>query len=382
MDNTIITKEQTNKTINAIHNNITPVNKDLAWKCVQDALFLKDKDLEFEARYTHFKQLTYGGYGNESAQFFPWFVKFLDNNPNRNQIYEILWIHKWVFEDVIVIAKISKSHIMQIFDEMKQRYLDYQASSERVISNYKSRMYFYFGEPKKAYSAFQKYKNADSAYCELDDCYACMVNGVLEVLTYNRAYKELLKFAEPISSGKLRCDNVPGATYSHLIQACIILGKNELSDKYALDACDKLTHDEINFEGFHFVLIQLALSKRFLKGREIIEKQLIHYYDGMATYYQMLFFHGCMIYFQALIHEGEDDVQLNLSEYKDKSFIVKDDANYKSSYLVEFFNSKANAAINAFDQRNGNTFFQEFFTRNTRLLQSLLQESKISDEER
>lgn len=372
MDNITKTKEQILETINAIHHSITPENKNLAWKCVQDALILKDKDVEFSARYTHFKQLSYGGYGNESVQFFPWFVKFLDNNPDSNQTYQILWIHKWVFEDVIVFADIRKTQIIQIFEEMKRRYLDHQQSSLRVISNYESRMYFYLGEPEKAYTSFQVYKNANQDYCELDDCKACMVNGILETLTYNRKYEELITFANPITSGKLSCENVPAVTYSHLIQACIMLGKNELAEKYALDACEKLSHDEINYEGFHFVLIQLALSKRFIKGKEIIELQLAYFYEGMATYYQILFFNGCMIYFQTLIHHGEKNIELNLSSYNDPDFKFAADADYETAYLFDFFKSKANTAITAFDQRNGNTFYQDFFNYNNQFLQSLL----------
>jgi len=372
MDKGIKTREQILKTINAIHSSISPENKDLAWKCVQDTLNLKDDDLEFRARYTHFKQLSYGGYGNESAQFFPWFVKFLDKEPNSHQTYQILWIHKWVFEDVIVFAEISRVQIMQIFEEMKRRYLDHQQSSSRVISNYESRMYFYLGKPEKAYAAFQTYKNANNDYCELDDCKACMVNGILETLTYNRAYKELINFANPITSGKLSCDSVPGVTYSHLIQACLMLGKNDLAEKYALDGCEKLSHDEINFEAFHFVLIQLALSKRFIKGREIIEQQLTHYYEGMATYYQILFFNGCMIYFQVLIHSGEKNIELNLSNYKDKSFNATENAVYEAAYLFDYFKSKTNTAITAFDQRNGNTFYRDFFNHNNQFLQSLI----------
>jgi len=361
MNKTISTREDIFEQLNNIDFSYTTDNKNMAWKCVQAAKWLKDEDLEYRARYVHLEQISFGNFDNEVLQYYPWFLNYLDKHPDTPFLNDILWGYKWVLDSINFFGQIPRTQLFEIFDEFKTRYRDY-GNTERVILHFEIRLHVYLGEPDKAYALFEQYKTIPKAGA-LNDCQACMRNNSLEVLWFSGHFKELLEYAKPITSGKVVCHNVPRTTYNKLIYACLMLGKEDLAEVYAQKGYDSLPSEEFHWENIPYVLVQLSLSNKLIKAKKIISRQLNHYYQGVANYYKFIFYHACSVYFSVLEQKQIKTINLKINLFQEPEFEHTSDGIYQVAYLKTFFLKKTKENAQQLDSRNGNNYFVNYLQK-------------------
>ena len=338
----------------------TESSKAILFKCIERAKWLKDLDLEFEARYEYLSQLTYLGYFEESISLFPWFLNIYDQYPDQFNYYQILWGYKWIVGPICKYANIPLAKVEAIFADFNQRFKDY-GSTERIVAHFNMRKDYLTGNVSSAIEKYYQSKNITQEHF-LDDCDACMLDHDLPIFLYNREFQTFLDEAKPILDRNLSCRSVPKTTYPKAVYACMQSNKWDLAEQYCQAALDELELNKRNFEQYCYVLLYLATQNKYIKGREIIENQLSLMNDRIDNVSQCTFYHACYLFFQHMKNEGQEKVTLRLAlnpAFIDKFIKADKDEVYDISELVSWFKKQAELHAKALDQRNGNTFYQD-----------------------
>lgn len=238
-------------------------------------------------------------------------------------LYEALWELKWVAEDYAKTLDFSEEEIASHISFMGDIYEGFQFNLAPV---YKAIMQISIdmGEKERAigaYDRWQEEKNKEEGY-NINDCEACEVTDMVKYHNFIGDWERAISLAEPILSGELTCAEVPELTYAPVLESLISLGKREKAKELFDEAIARvLEHD--NQVEFLPKLIEVA----YLLDEKASAKALSDLIKEKTT--------------------TKLDAFYQLGYYM--ATFWQDEAHY----------SKAEALAKAFDERNGNTYYQK-----------------------
>ena len=360
----INTAEDINTALSEL-DDVSQFNKQLAFKCVQKALALKDIDLEFEARLQFLRQLVFLSEYEEAIAIFPWFLNSCDKHPDRFSYFNVLWTFKWIMGAITNYHTISLDHLDRLFKEFEKRYTAY-GSGEKVILYYKMRQLAETGNISESLEYYAKYI-ASTESGALDDCLACQPNNCMEVFLAARQYDKVIDLANMIIRKKLSCHIVPHTSYPSALEATFLLEHWSDAEMYFQLSCKKLKVSESHLRAFSSIVIYCSLKGYHVKGRNIIEKQLPFALDTKSDYYRFFFFMACSLFFQSM--ENRTNVKLKLKPGAFLDFTLADDNEYSVDALVNWFRDKSVLHGELLDNRNQNNFYREHFAHMTNFVE-------------
>ncbi|MBL3658554.1 hypothetical protein [Fulvivirga sediminis] len=335
-------------------------NKDLAFKCIRKAMFFKDLDLEFEARYEFLQQCCFLNYQEEMIAQYPWFLKICDDNPGRFRYSSVLWAFKWVLNILPAFHNVPLERINALLTEFERRYREFGAT-DRVIQYSFLKVYSLIGENEKAREAYEAYKRAPNKWERLMDCSACELNSILDIYIDNKDYKTALKMAQPILNGELTCAEVPMITYPKLIIPAMEMGEEELAEDMAYKALKELNSATEEVEGYCQLLPYLSVKGDFVTARKIFEAQFpslkVRKSDFMLVYFYM--YSGIM--FKCMARKDKPTVKLAINGALPLEHLqTGNEGEYYSEKLQQWFEEMALHYASLLDNRNGNNTYKEF----------------------
>lgn len=236
-------------------------------------------------------------------------------------LFESLWELKWVAEDYAKTLDFSEEDIISHISFMGDMYELFQINLAPV---YKSIMLISIdmGEKERAQGAYDRWQEEKSKEgADLNDCEACEVTEMVNYHNFIGEYEKAIALAEPILAGELSCAEVPELTYGPVIESLIALDKVDEAKALLEEALNRINSHENKIE-FLPKLIELS----YLLGETALAKEL------------------CLETEAKILEKTDEFYQLR---YFIGSFW------YDSTHL-----EKAKELTKAFDERNGNTYYQ------------------------
>ena len=336
-------------------------NRDLAFKCIQKAKTFKNIDLEFDARMRYIRQSVFLNQDQEVIAMFPWFLNKCDSKDNYYKYLQVLWTFKWVINAVTDFPAISLSKIEGLREEFERRFQEY-GTGDRVINYFKAQQESQLGNIEKSLELADKYFS-DTRTCELDDCAACQPNNISRVFLVAEQYDRMMDCIQPILNGKLTCHVVPHTTFPKAAYASMRTGAWEKAAHYVQSTYDHL--DFLTPDGYEasVLLLYHACKQEFLKGRNLIQKQLAFALKTSASGEVYDFYLSCALLMQAYLASGEETMALDLTINKDYFVLPVEGNKYEVLALYKWFETAAYKHATLLDTRNGNTFLMDYFKK-------------------
>lgn len=344
--------------LDKIDSKFTLKNKDIAFECVQKAINLKDKELEFDARQEYLSQLVFLNFADKALALFPWFLNYKkENEIDSYRYYSLVWSFKWIVSRIGSYGKISLQQIDTLFEQFEKEVLEYGAGP-KLISYFKLILHTNMGNIAEAEKHLKDYKKS-KLYSDLDDCYACQINNMSDFAMQKRDYKKVIKDTEDLVSKKYTCESVPKTTYPKVAIAYLMLGNSLKAEEFFQLSVKELKMNVPQIPSMGYLLMYLAKNKLYVQAKKLLDKQLKYSFESNADLYKFRFSVGNYLLFKNAEQDGIEYFKLNTTEFSDLEVTPK---GFKVSQLKNWYATQVNQYINLLDTRNKNNFYQDYFT--------------------
>jgi hypothetical protein len=338
----------------------------LALKCIQKAQILKDLELEFDARMAYVYQVNFLNKHDLGIAMFPWFLKKCDEDPERFDYYQTLWVYKWIVNSVRDFAKVPLEKTESLLKDFEKRLLDY-GTGKKVIHYVKVQYFDAIGELPKAAEEYKRYLKAATSGT-MDDCIACQPNNMIDHLLSHGQYEEVFNVAQPILRGDKTCRTVPQTTYPKLILPALALGRREDAENFARLAKKNLPLTQANLRSAAHLVVYYTLKEDFTKGKTVIEKQFPYLLEHASEVDKFYFHLAAHLFFQKMQEKKKKSVKLSLPA---NPLLYAESGTYAVGELAAVFTRQLDEVTSQLDQRNGNAYYRNLIGKNVREVESL-----------
>ena len=319
-----------------------------------------DIEVGYGARLQLIRDANSCGYPEKALVAFSWCIAQMDKDPELADWGYIIWQYKVIQEWVPVFARVSRSQITSMHDDMAKR-LQFIGESERTAHYYRSWNFMRMGDYEKAYeyqTTYMKMKRSG-----MSDCLACEQDRQVELLSRMHRDKEALKLAKPIIKGKSSCGEVPEFTNAHICKSYLRLGQI----KYAVKLFPKAYNSvktENKYLGTIGDLMLVPLHQRdFDTAFSVAKRHLSWAAESAADELRFRFYSSCSILFELL---ANDRPEIKLRVPPELS-CCNETGLYATSDLASWFTNETQHLAELFNQRNGNDCYTEIIADNREL---------------
>lgn len=325
-------------------------------KLGEEAILLADQsndiNLKFRSRVSLIEDAAFAGQPEKALVNFGWCIAQCEKYPEQFPLTNMLWKYKYVIDCAIGFHSINRAKLEQLIDNMKQHYAQ-AGFSLRPVYYMQAQLYLNMGELDKSLEKLQISQGLESD--RFADCAACEVHFMVVLLTAMNRHSEALNAAVPLIQGDQSCAEVPHLTLPELLITANQLGKDDLGLSL-LTSGYQLIRDNSNF------LSQIGLQIQYCATQNLIETGL----DRLQNHYNWLFknadqrghfqyYLGVSMLLKFILKSDTDSLLLTMP----KSFeLYNENERYNPEILFNYFYKKASQIARAFDERNGNEFYQ------------------------
>ncbi|WP_124543535.1 hypothetical protein [Piscinibacter terrae] len=197
---------------------------------------------QFDARMARVEDATFGGDPEIALAHFAW-CKKLAAQDAEYMTFEMRWYHKYVSMGMASFARISQRQIDAIDADMMALYKEEGISLRPVYTCRVHRLQQQgrVAEARQAWDEAMTHRR--DAYA---DCAACEKSRLITLLLSEERYDEVVRVAEPIVAGQLKCAEVPHTVLPRVMQALNRLGDAQQAEALA-DRSYRLIRSNPNF---------------------------------------------------------------------------------------------------------------------------------------
>ncbi|MEY5049514.1 MAG: hypothetical protein RLZZ175_2873 [Bacteroidota bacterium] len=327
-------------------------------KCISESQRFKNIDLEFDARYMYVKNAVFINKAELAIAMFPWLLKKCDEERERFDYFDVLWSYKWIIGHIHEYTRIPLQTIENLYLDLEKRYVDF-GEGRRMFYYLKMQYYDVIGELEQAKEYFNLYKKTKNKKGYLDDCVACQHNNVINHTLSQYEYKLSFKEAKPIFESGRVCHEVPQTTYSKMVLAALATQKMEEAEQNAFLAKKSLPIKINNMLCFATLILFYTIKKDWVKGRNLIEKQVQYIYTSAAEYQKFYFLLSVEIFIKQLINDNK--------RYKSIKFKYQNKVE-NADVLLSEIQPMLQKIIIDFNTRNGNNYYTDQYNEWYRIL--------------
>lgn len=332
-------------------------NKEIVFNCVQKAIQTKDKELEFETRFEYLSQLVFLNFNDEAIAYFPWFLNFKKNNElSYSSYHQLVWSFKWIINKVASYGKIPLSQIHALFKQFENEVREFGGST-KVIEYFGVIYNLDLGDLVIADEHYKKYKKLRKT-SNLDDCYACQINNMVDLQIAKKDYKKAVVEAQDIASKTYSCASVPKTTYPKLTFCYMMLDNNLKAEELYQLAVKNLNFSEPQITNVYYLFFYLAKNDQFLKAKKILDKQMQFAIESNADIEKFKFFAGCYLIFKKAEQSNVKMIKLQKNDGIDCNY---DEKGYDTVEMKNWFKTKSEYHFQILDERNENQYYQNYF---------------------
>lgn len=319
---------------------------------IQQADLEKDIGKQLQFRLDLIEESVFYGDSLDALVTFPQVLAMEEQNPGHANPHDLCWDFKWILTASPEFPQISLKEIDSYFEEYKKRCKKHGYSLRSYY--HKTRSVYMYIDAEKAEEANRKMQLFPRD--DMSDCLACELNAQVEYDIFTGQVDKAFKEVEPILNNELSCSEVPGMTYSVLMNYY----------------CKK--HDEEKAKEYFNLLYQLVFKKKAFgltgetvgnmlfycglydkaQGVELFRKVIKEENENKNPYLAMEFARGAYFFFHALQEEREF-LNITLPQMP----IAKTKDGYQVAELAKFYYDKYTDLAKRFDERNGNSYYME-----------------------
>ena len=150
-----------------------------------------------------------------------------DRKQFNHAVFNMTWAFKSVINTAIGFPEVTLSQLEALLDQMEEWYLQEGYSLKPVLDD-RSTLAAHTGDIASARRYFSEMLAAERDI--MADCPACEANGKVWIFTRFGDSKEVVRAAEPILNGNLRCRTIPHRTLGLVLHSQALLGMYDEAD--------------------------------------------------------------------------------------------------------------------------------------------------------
>lgn len=299
----------------------------------------------YKARLEIVDAANWSGYPLKVIAAYSWMLGKYDQFPNEFDAFRLLWRYKWIISTVAGFPEVSRQQIEDMLADMRRRFLEH-GYSERTYLSCEYSALLTLNEIEDAELIFKKFRQMDRD--GLSDCLACEQNELVNHYNIMDEDELVIKYAEPILNGKMRCSRVPHLTYSMVMMPLYRLGRIEEALQYQKKGYRMIRGDISYIWGIanhleFFAHLDLA------KGLGIFEESIPLLSEVEDSESRMVYYTKSAFFMKKLV---EADVPFMVKLPK----ALTDQQSFGSfTDLQKYLVNQALILAKLFDQRNGNS---------------------------
>lgn len=323
--------------------------------CIQKAQEFKDIDLEFQARSAYLNAINYLHKCELVVAMFPWLLKKCDEDRERFDYEGVLWMYGWVVSSLHQFATIPKQKIEEIREDFEKRMLDF-GSGEKVIDFAKFCLYSETGHLDLAQEYLDRSLKSNFRGT-MDDCRHCRPTDVADFLLVKGEYGQMLELIGPVLRREVTCHRIARYAFHMGMIAAMMLGRWDEAEHYAnVSAKENDLRMAVLFPASSH-LIYYGVTNRFVKGRNVFEKQFPFSLRG-PDLQKFEFYTGALVFFHKMKASGRKSIKLKLPE--NNLLYNPASSEYATDHIIDVLTVLTDQVAGALDTRNGNDFFKEY----------------------
>lgn len=156
----------------------------------------------------------FGGAPDHAITAFSWMIAKVDEDPERWELWDILWKYKWITEHFPFMHQIDRPTIERTLDDMEQRY-ERAGYDRRPVTNLRAWNAMWRGDHHEMVPYVQEWweRPRDG----MADCWACEVNYRVQYLVEQGRNVAALDAARELLERKLGCAEIPHVTFGYIL---------------------------------------------------------------------------------------------------------------------------------------------------------------------
>ena len=316
-----------------------------------------DIDKQFKAKVRYVRITTFARLPEKTLSTFPWLLAMLEKYPDRFSSWDVMWKYKWVVDKLPFLTQLSYEQIEAAIQDFESCY-EKHGYGKQTVYEYKRALYIDLGHEDKVrfYNDILEKDYANSSG-SMNDCRACIRQREVRLAVFLKEYDKAFTLAEPITKGNMSCSSIPGETYDVLIPLCLKLGRVEELNKFGGKLLKENQKSKYSKELYPNFLLYCWANEKYPSALLFIEEFL-----NRSDYYELdklKFYTNVAKVFGTMQAQGEKEVKLKLPE---SHVLCKGETQqpYLLSELHEWFLTESENLAQAFDKRNGNSYYRDY----------------------
>lgn len=305
-----------------------------------------DERSGYSARMAMVEAAVYGGYPEKGLVAFGWCaaksVEDPDRFPARRRGTDLLWVFKWITQQVPWYPQLERTQIESALQDMEARYVEHGLSLRPVFMQ-RTRAALAMGDPpEQASEHYRKWQWASrDSYA---DCRACELHFQTEFHVARGEHQEALRVAEPILGGDSRCAEVPHETYALVLEPLICLGRAEEAEQFHRAGYSMVRDNRVFTVAVAHHIHYLIDAGRLDEAQATVERHIEWATDNRVLDRQLWFHAAAARLFAKLDPAHESRVT---GEAK------------TADVIAEHYRNAATLVAARFDARNGNAYVSD-----------------------
>ncbi len=306
----------------------------------------------------------------QATLLFPEYLAYFERHPELQDKYQhdMMWSYKWIINNFDSFYQVPLKQVESIFNQ----YADFCKRFHYSLRTY----YEFLGlfiqdsiEPDQPFcgvTARQAHqKMMKSKRDSLSDCHACELDKeATYYLEVENDIEKALKVIQPVFDGEYSCAEVPHVTYAKFAEHYFENGDLKNAMLYTTKSYRLIDKKYGDDGGMITSKAKCALRTAYVdpkKALKMLKKTLPFIKDNNNGDECFHFFRAAYHTMLCLENKGRNHIQIKLP-FKDEE-IFREDGIYSVSELKAFMFDKAKFYADQFDERNGNTLFNNLLNR-------------------
>lgn len=342
-----------------------PVRLKAIRNAIDAAVTANDKEPAMMLYYQFINEDIFHGNNYQATIIFPEYLAYFEKYPELEKEYQhdIMWTYKWIISNFYLFPQISLKQIKNIFD----KYADMCRRFHFSLRTYYNNLSHFIAndmEPDQTFCGMTAkeahYRMLKSRNDSLSDCQACQLDDEAEYLLFvEKDIESALKTAKPLFEGKKKCAEVPHITYAKFAYYYFENGDIKNASVNAAKAHRLINRRYGNDGGLLVYKALCTLITAYTDPEKAYKmlKKILPYVENNPNGRQ------CFQVFRAgyqtmlcLENNGKTKVRIKLP-FKNEE-IYRENNVYDVIQLKNWMYDKAKEYAEKFDNRNGNTIFQ------------------------
>jgi hypothetical protein len=320
-----------------------------------------DAELGFDVRQELIHAATFGGYPEKSLVAFTWCLAQRDRDHGGQLGHGMLWKYKWIGNALPEFPQIPLGQIHGVLDDMSRRY-EQAGMSLRAVHKLRCGLAMGMGDREAARAHHRAWREA--AVDSVSDCPACERNHRVKYLCFLGREAEGMTYAAPILQGRLRCAEIPHATFARVLVPLVRLGRVEEAMAYHRQGLRLVTSNRSFVREVALHLTFLALTDNLAHAVRLLEKHLGWALEKEGHARRFDFFLAVRFLLERLEAAGKAAVRLRLPAALP---LRSPGGEYAVGELAAWFDADLQALAARFDARNGTDWFARRLAENRAL---------------